>query len=432
MTRRAALLVVLLAALVVLAPAAGALAQDAIESPATAAGPEPLWVPDPEQSTSETEDASSSSTGGGLEVTAPITVASAAADDPSRVAVAHWMAGAARDAGLPGELPVMASLVESGLRNLAYGDADSVGYFQMRLGTWDGGEYAGYLTRPELQLRWFVAHALAVRDARIGAGDAAFGEDPATWGEWIADVEQPYAGYRGRYQPRLDEARLLLALPAPAVAPFELGLTVGGAGSDEADPAGDALAQDVIADPSITLDPRASSDLTAGRVDPRISQVLLAAAASQPLAITVFQTGHPYYVAGTDRASNHSFGRAVDIGSVGGELVSPSNELARALVLAIGRLPEAIRPTEIGSPWAIDEPGYFTDADHQDHLHLGFDDPAGADAAAAAVAAQELEVSRVPVATKRASAPAEPRFDTGGGAGSNAGGGSDPRFEVSP
>ena len=161
--------------------------------------------------------------------------------------------------------------------------------------------------------------------------------------------------------------------------------------------------------------------------------MLLAAAASQPLAITVFQTGHPYYVAGTDRASNHSFGRAVDIGSVGGELVSPSNELAHQLVLAIGRLPEAIRPTEIGSPWAIDEPGYFTDGDHQDHLHLGFDDPAGADAAAAAVAAQELEVSRVPAATKPASAPAEPHFDTGAGGGStNAGGGADPRFEVSP
>jgi hypothetical protein len=321
----------------------------------------------------------------------------------------------------------MASLVESGLRNLAFGDADSVGYFQMRLGIWDAGEYSGYLTRPELQLRWFLAHASAVRDARVAAGDAAFGEDPATWGEWIADVEQPYAGYRGRYQPRLDEARSLLALPAPSVAPFEVGLTVGGAGADDADPTGGALAQRVIADPAITLDPRASSDLSAGRVDPRLSQVLLAAAASQPLAITVFQTGHPYYVAGTDRASNHSFGRAVDIGSVGGELVSPSNALARELVLAIGRLPEAIRPTEIGSPWAIDEPGYFTDADHQDHLHLGFDDPAGADAAAAAVAAQELEVSRVPLASKRASAPAEPRFDTGGGGGR---GGDEPGFEV--
>lgn len=430
MTRRAALLVVLLAALVVLAPAAGALAQGVIERAATAVGPEPLWVPDPEQSTTEAEDTSSSSTGGGLEVTAPITVASAAADDPSRVAAAHWMAAAARDAGLPGELPVMAALVESGLRNLSYGDADSVGFFQMRQGIWNQGVYAGYLVQPELQLRWFFDHALAVLTARGAAGDATFGTDPATWGEWIADIEQPYAPYRGRYAQRLDEARALLALPAPPPASFELGLTVGGPATPVVDPAADELAQRVLADPAITLDPRASGDLAAGRVDPRVSALLLDAAAGTALSIWVIHSGHSFYVAGTDRPSNHSFGRAVDIGSVNGEVVSPSNEAARELALALGKLPPAIRPTEIGSPWAIDEPGYFTNAGHQDHLHVGFDDPAGADAAAAAVAAQELEVSRVPLATKRASAPAEPHFDTGRGGGSGGGSGNEPGFEV--
>ena len=30
------------------------------------------------------------------------------------------------------------------------------------------------------------------------------------------------------------------------------------------------------------------------------------------------------------------------------------------------------RPDEIGSPWAISGPGYFTDGGHQDHVHLGF------------------------------------------------------------
>ena len=34
--------------------------------------------------------------------------------------------------------------------------------------------------------------------------------DPAQWGEWIADVEQPKAIYRDRYQKRLGEARALL------------------------------------------------------------------------------------------------------------------------------------------------------------------------------------------------------------------------------
>ena len=423
MSRRALLLVVLLAAVAALGTvAAGAPAQSSLDG-LPSAGPEPLWVPDPQELAAPADD----DPGAGLEVSAPVAVDSPAASDPSRLAVAHWMASVAREAGLPGELPVMASLVESGLRNLAYGHADSVGFFQMRQGIWNKGQYEGYLARPELQMRWFVDHAVAVRSARRAAGDSTYGEDPATWGEWIADVERPYAPYRGRYQLRLDEARTLLALPAPAVAPFELGLTVGGLASSPADPEADALGQRVVTNSAITLDPRASGDLLAGRVDPRVSAVLLEAAAHEPIAIWVLQTGHSYYVAGTNRPSNHSFGRAVDIGSVGGEVVSPTNEAARDLVLAIGRLPAEIRPTEIGSPWKIDEPGYFTNAGHQDHLHLGFDGAAAADAAAAAVAAA-TQLTAVPVAPRRSEPPAEPRFDAGGGGAARDS--DDPSFEV--
>jgi hypothetical protein len=104
----------------------------------------------------------------------------------------------------------MAALVESGVRNLGHGDADSVGFFQMRTGIWNQGAYAGYPDQPELQARWFIDHALAVKRARIAAGERSFGRDPSTWGEWIADVERPAEQYRGRYQLRLAEARRLL------------------------------------------------------------------------------------------------------------------------------------------------------------------------------------------------------------------------------
>ncbi len=414
MTRPAALVAALLATAALLAPIAGAGAQAELDGPPPAGGPQPLWVPDPEEPVEETAAADPLE----LEVAAlaagPEAVASDAADDPARVAVAHWMAGGAREAGLPGELPVMAALVESGLRNLPYGDADSVGFFQMRLSVWNGGLYAGYLARPELQLRWFVDHAVALRAARRAAGDATYGEDPATWGEWIADVERPYAPHRGRYQPRLAEARDLLALPDPGVAPFELGLTVGGPGVPDADPAGEALATRALADDAITLDARAQGDLLAGRVDPRVTAVLLAAAARAPVSVWVFKTGHSYYtVHGT--VSNHSFGRAVDIGTVDGEPVSRSNASARALALALGRLPAGARPTEIGTPWKIDAPGYFTDSGHQDHLHVGFDDPAGA-GTFVEVAAEDPAAAGAPrVARRRPSSPAEPRFDAGGG-----------------
>jgi hypothetical protein len=131
-------------------------------------------------------------------------------DTASREQLAAWMARQAHKAGLPGELPVMAALVESGLKNLSGGDRDSVGFFQMRLGVWNQGEYAGYPEHAGLQLRWFIDHALEVRRERVAAGDLSFGKDDGSWGSWIADVERPAAEYRGRYQLRLDEARELL------------------------------------------------------------------------------------------------------------------------------------------------------------------------------------------------------------------------------
>jgi hypothetical protein len=131
-------------------------------------------------------------------------------DDASKAQLAKWLAKQAEKAGLPPELPVMASLVESGVKNLNYGDRDSVGFFQMRTEIWNSGPYAGYPERPELQAKWFIDNALAVKRKRIAAGDVNFGKDPSKWGEWIADVERPAEQYRGRYQLRLDEARSLL------------------------------------------------------------------------------------------------------------------------------------------------------------------------------------------------------------------------------
>jgi hypothetical protein len=105
----------------------------------------------------------------------------------------------------------MASLVESGVKNLNFGDADSVGFFQMRVGIWDQGEYRGFPKHPELQAKWFIDQALAVKKQAIARGDADFGKDPSKWGEWIADIERPAEQYRGRYQLRLKEARGLLS-----------------------------------------------------------------------------------------------------------------------------------------------------------------------------------------------------------------------------
>ena len=120
----------------------------------------------------------------------------------------------AKDRGLPPQLPIMAGLVESGLKNLNFGDADSVGFFQMRVGIWNQGAYAGYPDKPELQMKWFLDQAEAVKRQRLVAGKSV--DDPNSFGEWIADVERPAEQYRGRYQLKLQEANGLLQSAAPA------------------------------------------------------------------------------------------------------------------------------------------------------------------------------------------------------------------------
>ena len=131
-------------------------------------------------------------------------------DDASKADLAKWLAKEAQKAGLPPELPVMASLVESGVANLNHGDADSVGFFQMRVGLHNNGKYAGFPTDPQKQIQWFIDNAEAVKKARIASGNTTFETDPNQWGEWIADTEKPAEQYRGRYQERLAEAQSLI------------------------------------------------------------------------------------------------------------------------------------------------------------------------------------------------------------------------------
>jgi cell wall-associated NlpC family hydrolase len=122
------------------------------------------------------------------------------------------MGAAAKKRGIPPELPIMAALTESGMRNLNYGDADSVGFFQMRVSIWNSGPYAGYGKNPDRQLDWFLDQAEAVKKQRVASGLPI---DSKHYGDWIADIERPAAQYRGRYQPHLQEARDLLDSAGP-------------------------------------------------------------------------------------------------------------------------------------------------------------------------------------------------------------------------
>jgi hypothetical protein len=132
--------------------------------------------------------------------------------------------------------------------------------------------------------------------------------------------------------------------------------------------------QALLDNPKLTLTENARYDLLQGVVDARVVAVLHLLLQSYTVHVSVFKTGHSLYVRGTDKVSNHIGGRAVDIFALNGEAVSASNSAARAVVawLATGQGP--LRPDELGSPFAEFEglPGAFTNADHMDHIHIGW------------------------------------------------------------
>jgi hypothetical protein len=307
---------------------------------------------------------------------------------------------------------VMAALVESGLKNLNFGDADSVGFFQMRLSVWQD-DYPGYPEDPAKQLDWFLDTAERVKAQRLSRGQSI--GDPSQYGEWIADIERPAEQYRGRYQLQLDQANQLLAnaptaAPEPAT-PAAREVTdapaVDAVGADNRGPDMEAARDALLANANVDLPPAAQSDLEQGVVDPRLIAVLADLAQEHRIGLSVIKTGHDKFTSGGS-VSNHFVGRGLDIASVDGAPVSSSNAAAREVVSALAALDGDIRPTEVGSPWAIAAPGFFTDAGHQDHIHVGFDEqlPAAFRMPAPAVPGTAVPTAPAPVPVSKELPPA--------------------------
>jgi hypothetical protein len=134
-------------------------------------------------------------------------------DGATKERLARWMARSAGERGLPHELPVMAAIAESGLRNLR-GDTYS-GFFGMHESL-NAGVYRGFPRNPQLQVNWFLDSASGVRQRRVAEGRPDPASDERAFGSWIADVERPARENRSGYQPHLAEARSLIAGKCPA------------------------------------------------------------------------------------------------------------------------------------------------------------------------------------------------------------------------
>ena len=157
---------------------------------------------------------------------------------------------------------------------------------------------------------------------------------------------------------------------------------------------------------NVTFDPSSIADLKSGKVDPRIVSLLDDLAKRDKLSISAMISDHSKLTSGGS-ISNHYYGRAVDVSVVDGRPVSPGNLAARRIAVALARLPASVRPTEIGSPWHLPGAPYFSDSEHQNHLHIGFDDPIAARWSPPPGLAPEAAPAAAPVAEASAAAATE-------------------------
>jgi hypothetical protein len=109
--------------------------------------------------------------------------------------------------------------------------------------------------------------------------------------------------------------------------------------------------------------------------DPRVVEVLDKLAEGHKLTVSASADG------------------GVDISAIDGQPVGVANFDAREVAMRLQDLDPSIRPDEIGTPWAIDGRGYFTDASHQDVLHIGFEKHASMQLLAVAEAKHPAPVS---------------------------------------
>jgi hypothetical protein len=130
----------------------------------------------------------------------------------------------------------------------------------------------------------------------------------------------------------------------------------------------------LLANSRVVFDAIGIADLQAGRIDPRIVAVLTRLAATHTITVTAMCSDYPKFTSGGTITRNY-LGRGVEIGAIDGAAVSAGNPTAYEVAVEPAAFDASYRPDEVGSPFSIALPGYFTDAAHQDHIHIAFKQP---------------------------------------------------------
>jgi hypothetical protein len=124
----------------------------------------------------------------------------------------------------------------------------------------------------------------------------------------------------------------------------------------------------------VTLHEAAASDVRAGEIKDAVLDALRSLSALHKLDVSILRSGHPLRVFGTDRVSDHTVGRAVDVWAIDGRPIIEMG--AGSAVTGFMKAALDVGAYQVGGPTDIDgdDAVYFSDDTHQDHIHLGFPD----------------------------------------------------------
>jgi hypothetical protein len=133
-----------------------------------------------------------------------------------------------------------------------------------------------------------------------------------------------------------------------------------------------ALARRVLASNRVDLPPAARRDIESGSVHSSVLTGMLTVARSHRIGVSVVRSGHPLYVFGTSRLSDHPPGRAFDTWRIDGHAVVDART-SRTLVTDYMHALADAGSYNVGGPYLLGAaPQWFSDDTHHDHVHAGF------------------------------------------------------------
>jgi hypothetical protein len=128
----------------------------------------------------------------------------------------------------------------------------------------------------------------------------------------------------------------------------------------------------VLRSDRIVLPPAGEADVRSGQVHESVLAAMLKLAERYDVGVSVVRSGHPTYVFGTDRLSDHPQGRAFDTYRIDERLVVDRRTPER---LVVGYMEAVARAGSynVGGPYLLGPaPQWFSDRTHHDHVHAGF------------------------------------------------------------